>query len=108
MDCLIAVNVRLTGLTDIPLNFNLTTTSGIALAGQDFVHVSRLPVTIYPGTATSEVNIPLLNDNCLEKDTKDFTVLLEPGEDLPPRVDIDSNTTIVFIEDDAFFTTQSE
>ena len=63
MDCFVAVSIKLIGLADIPLTFNLTTTSGIAVAGQDFIRVSEIPFTINPGTMSSEVNIQLVNAN---------------------------------------------
>ena len=109
MDCFVALNIRLTGSSDIPLNLSLTAASDIALAGQDFVRVSRMPVTIYPGTSLSKVNIQLLNDDFVEKDPESFTVLLEPGEGLPTGVNIDSNATVIYIEDDdVAFTTQGQ
>ena len=109
MDCFISVNIRLlSGSADVPLNFYLTTTSGKALAGQDFVSVSRMSVTLDPGSAVSEANVQLLDDNVVEKDPESFTLLLEPGEDLPQGVTINNNTTTISIEDDDSFTTQSE
>jgi hypothetical protein len=106
------VDVRLlAGSTAIPLNFNLTTSSGSAAqAGQDFVSVSRMPITINPGSAEAEANIQLLDDNLVEKDPESFAVLLEPGggDGLPQGVTIDNNTTNISIEDDDFFTTQGE
>ena len=111
-DCFTSVNVSLlAGSTDIPLNFNLTTTSSSASAqaGQDFVSVFRMPVTINPRIEAAEVNIQLLDDNLFEKDPESFMVLLEPGgEGLPQGVTIDNNTTNIYIEDNDFFTTQGE
>lgn len=109
-DCFTSVSIRvLNGSADIPLNFNLTTTSGIAAQdGQDFVSVFRMPITINPGRAAAEANIQLLDDNLVEKAPESFMVLLEPGEGLPQGVSIDNNTTNIYIEDDDFFTTQGE
>ena len=111
-DCFTSVNVSLlAGSTDIPLNFNLTTTSSSAAAqaGQDFVSVFRMPVTINPRSEAAQVNIQLLDDNIFEKDPESFVALLEPGgEDLPQGVTIDNNTTNIYIEDNDFFTTQGE
>ena len=101
----------LAGSTNIPLNFNLTTTSSSAAvqAGQDFVSVFRMPVTINPGSKAAEVSIQLLDDNLFEKDPESFMALLEPGgEGLPQGVTIDNNTTNIYIEDNDFFITQGE
>ena len=96
MDCFVAVSIKLIGLADIPLTFNLTTTSGIAVAGQDFIRVSEIPFTINPGTMSSEVNIQLVNANYT--DAESFAILLKPGEGLPHRVNLDSNTTTIYIK----------
>lgn len=112
-DCFTSVYIRLlTGSTDIPLNFNLTTTTSrdaTAQAGQDFVSLFRAPVTIYPGSASAVVNVQLLDDNLVEMDPERFMVSLEPGGGgLPQGATIDRNTTYISIEDDDIFTTQGE
>lgn len=109
-DCFTSVNVTLlTGSTDVPLNFYLTTASGSAAqAGQDFVSLARLSITINPGRGSFEATIRLLDDNLVENNPESFTVLLEPREDLPQGVTIVNNATIIYIEDDDLSTTQGE
>ena len=101
-DCLVTVEIRLNSSAEIPLTFDLTTSSDIAVAGQDFVHVSKMPLTVNPGSTASEASIQILNDNEVEKEVESFTVQLEQsgGVARGDRVSIAENMTTVYIQDD--------
>lgn len=101
MDCFVAVDIQVNGISDVPFIVNLTTISSArAVAGQDFVHVSKMPLTIGPRISPSQVNIQLVNDEA-EMDVESFTVLLEPnGDGVSQRITVVENTTTIFIQDD--------
>ena len=100
-NCFIAVNISLNGSAALPLTFNLTTTSGLAMAGQDFVRVSRTPVTINPGTRSSQASIMLINDNEVEMTVESFAVTLEANSgSVPQGVRMTNNLSTIYIQDD--------
>lgn len=100
-DCFITVDVRLNGLAAIPLTINLSTTSDVAIAGQDFVRVSMTPLTINPGTVLSQANIQLIDDHEVEMAVESFMVMLEPrSEGVLRNIVATNNRTTVYIQDD--------
>ena len=100
-DCFVTLDIGLSGLAAVPLMFNLSTISDVAMAGQDFVHESMTPLTINPGTVLSQATIQLINDNEIEMAVKSFIVMLEPSsEGVPHNVVTTNNRTMIYIQDD--------
>jgi hypothetical protein len=58
-------------------SFNYSTVSGTAISGSDFTFVSKTG-TIDAGQMSTQIEVPILNDNLNEKDEK-FTVQLSNG-----------------------------
>ena len=100
-DCFITLDITLSRLAAVLLTFNLSTTGDAAIAGQDFVRVSMTPLTINPGTLSSQATIQLIDDNEVEMATESFTVLLEPSSEGVSRNIVTTNSrTTIYIEDD--------
>ena len=100
-DCSVAVEIRLLGLSDIPLTLFLSTNDQTATSGEDYVSVSMMPVIFNPSNSlsmvTQSVTFQLINDATVEN-SEQFEILLENGESLA-GVGIDRNMTIVIIQD---------
>lgn len=97
MDYYVTVEIRLTGSTEIPLTLYLSTTDQTAVAGEDFVRVTRMAITLGSfGTATQLIQ--LINDDTVEEEEQ-FQISLEWDESLLSQVNSDQTVTVINVQD---------
>ena len=97
MDYYVTVEIRLTGSTEIPLTLYLSTTDQTAVAGEDFVRVTRMAITLGSfGTATQLIQ--LINDDTVEEEEQ-FQISLEWDESLLSQVNSDQTITVINVQD---------
>ena len=106
-DRLVIVQISVvTGSSQIPLNFVLTTSDGSAVSGEDYEGFTMRPVRVT--APLTSVTVRLIDDNVVEA-IEQFQISLVPNDNLPQaRVNIDRNlTTITVVNDDGKSSTVS-
>ena len=94
-DSSVAVEIRLTGSSEVPLTVYVSTSDESAVSGEDYVGVQRVPVIINPLSGTVEFRVDIVDDDVVEGDEQ-FQVSLEGGS----RVLIGQATTVISLQDD--------
>ena len=94
-DSSVAVEIRLTGSSEVPLTVYVSTSDMSAVSGEDYVGVQRVPVIINPLSGTAEFRVDIVDDDVVEGEEQ-FQVSLEGGS----RVLIGQATTVINLQDD--------
>ena len=94
-DSSVAIEIRLTGSSEVPLTVYVSTSDESAVSGEDYVGVQRVPVVINPLSGTAEFRVDIVDDDVVEGDEQ-FQVSLEGSS----RVVIGQSTTVINLQDD--------
>lgn len=93
------IQISLIGSSAIPLTVNLTTSGASATSGEDYVPLTLSPVRLVD--QITNVTVYLVNDGIVDgEEIEQFQVTLSGPSELTDRVDIQQNSTAVYIQDD--------
>src|SRR5262249_33792439 len=90
----VTLTVNRTGTTNNTASVNFRTTNGTALAGSDYIATNGT-LTLGPGVTTTNIIIPLIDDD-LQESTKSFRVILSG----PVDGTVGLGTNLVILTDD--------